>query len=114
LVELTKEKLHSDGSVVNIIDPPPKYISRVNEKARRNWGFAFARASRSSKSILVALRWLRSSPDVYLPPKCVGTNWIVREMVEWLKVCVGTIPSRESTRNSNYWKGTNGRFPTTG
>ena len=98
MLELPKDKLHRDGSIVNVEDRPSSWLSDYNsdnpcdiEKARRNWGFAFAHASRSSKSILVALRWLRITPDVYLGHDFVGTKWIVREMIEWLKVCAGTI-----------------------
>jgi len=69
-------------------DPTDDDSDRIDSKTRRNWGFAFTHASRSSKSILVALRWLRISPNVYLQLDFVGTDWIVPEMIEWLKVCV--------------------------
>ena len=59
----------------------------VRQKEREDWGFAFSYASRSSKSILVALQWLhRLSPCARFDLEHVGTNWIVSEMVEWLKV----------------------------
>ena len=66
--------------------------SYIREKERQNWGFVFSHASRSSKSILVALQWLhRLSPYAHGSDKLnVSTDWIVSEMVEWLKVCAGT------------------------
>jgi len=64
----------------------------ISQKERQDWGFAFSYASRSSKSILVALQWLhRFSPYDPFGWLGVGTNWIVSEMVEWLKVCTGII-----------------------
>jgi len=111
LLESTKDKFHRDGSVVNIKDRPWSSFSDIpcviDSKARRNWGFAFAHASRSSKSILFALRWLQISPNVHFGYEFLGTSWIVHEMIEWLKVYAGTILIQANGRNSNYWEGTN-------
>ena len=128
-MNLTKDKLQSDASVVNVEDTRPLWLSddgsdnscddssdnscddssdnssydgsdnshTIDLKTRRHWGFVFTHASRSSTSILVALRWLRIIPKVYLNDDFVGTSWIVREMILWLKVCVGTIIIQETT-----------------
>jgi hypothetical protein len=74
--------------------------SYIREKERQNWGFAFSHASRSSKSILVALQLLRRlSPYPYFDGTHVGTDWMVGEMVEWLKVCAGIVLIQEVLRN---------------
>ena len=71
--------------------------SYIEETKRQNWGFAFSHASRSSKSILVALQWLRrlSSYPHFDDGIHVGTDWIVSEMINWLKVCAGIILIQE-------------------
>ena len=72
----------------------PSLVEKSNissrEKERQNWGFVFSHASRSSKSILVALQWLhRLSPYESFGAGHLGTDWLVGEMVEWLKGYIG-------------------------
>jgi hypothetical protein len=73
----------------------------INEHSRRNWGFAFSHASRSSESILGALQWLRRS-FAHIAETDKDVHWIVSEMINWLKVCAPTVLIQESSRNSNY------------
>ena len=87
--------------------------SYIREKERQNWGFAFSNASRSSKRILFALQWLRRlSSYPRFDGNCVGTDWIVSEMVEWLKVCFGIVLIQGISNND--WEESSSRFRTTG
>jgi len=99
---IAEDQRSRDGYPFNMEVKPFSELSsdnklHISEKERQDWGFAFSYASRSSKSILVALQWLhRLSPYEYFDWKFVGTNWNVSEMVEWLKVCTEIVLIRET------------------
>jgi hypothetical protein len=84
-----------------------EYHIHSYERSRRNWGFAFSHASRSSESILGALQWLRRY-FADLKKDYINICWIVSEMIDWLKVCARTVLIQESPRNSNYSEESNG------
>jgi len=67
---------HWDSSELNYL---------LYSRNRRNWSFAFTHASTSSKCILFAIRCLSQIGSYFDAPWDV--DWIVNEMIDWLKVC---------------------------
>jgi len=57
----------------------------VERNSHHNWRFAFSHASKSSKSILFALQWLHQLSPFAQLEHVMSFDWIVSEMVEWLK-----------------------------
>jgi hypothetical protein len=84
---------HSQGN--SKADPfpeiPDDLIIPVHTNARRNWSFAFKHASMSSKCILFGLRYLCQLNPLFefywKEREIVCMEWIVIEMIDWLKVC---------------------------
>jgi hypothetical protein len=59
------------------------YIRTFNLSNRRHWSFIFTHASTSSRCILFAIRYLQLGDSFEMPSE---VEWIVNEMVGWLKV----------------------------
>ena len=71
------------------IDPFPElpneyFYHDPLDVSRRHWGFAFTHASTSSKRILFAIRSLSQFKGFVKCPWRM--EWIVSEMIDWLKV----------------------------
>jgi len=84
----------------------------IEETFRRDWKLAFSYASRSSESILRALQWLRRFL-AHFEEVNMDVEWIVAEMIDWLKVCDRTVVIQESSRKSNYCEESNSWSSTT-
>ena len=79
---------------------------------RRRWSFAFTHASTSSKCILFAIRCL-SQLDPSFGPFFWRPDWIVSEMIDWLKVCDPAL-IKEIFCNADVWEEPNSGSSTTG
>ena len=60
------------------------YFLLYSRTRRRHWSFAFTHASRSSKCILFAIQCLSQLNPSF--QSSLGLDWIVIEMIDWLKV----------------------------
>ena len=100
--------------------PPDELDFLLYSPNRRRWSFAFTHASTSSKCILSALRCLSQFGLSFrerigrLPIQTPGdVNWIVTEMIDWLKVHDPNL-IKEIYRNPDIWEEPNSRSSTTG
>jgi hypothetical protein len=81
---------------------------------RRHWSFAFAHASTSSKCILFAIRNLfQLKPFFKYPGFPWTTEWIVSEMIDWLKVRDFAL-IKDIFGNPDIWEEPNSGSSTTG
>jgi len=107
--EVTEKKYCRDrSSPNNEVKPFPRIPDQhwIGETFRRDWKLAFSYASRSSESILRALQWLRQFL-AHFEEIDMDVEWIVAEVIDWLKVCARTVVIQESSRNSNYCEESN-------
>jgi len=107
--EVTEKTYYRDrSSPNNEVKPFPQLSDQfdIGETFRRDWQFTFSYASRSSESILGALQWLRRFLARFEKVD-MDVDWVVAEMIDWLKVCARTVVIQESSRNSNYCEESN-------
>ena len=105
---------HSEGN--SKVDPfkilpNREYCYLFSSRNRHcDWSFAFPHASTSSKCILFAIRCLSHLSPCFEP---WDLDWIVSEMVDWLKVCDPAL-IKEISWNPDNWEEPNSRSSTTG
>jgi hypothetical protein len=75
--------IHSEDPKVDLFEISDK-LNIQSYGNRHHWRFAFTHASTSSKCILFSIRCLIHSPLFNHP---WGVEWIVSEMIDWVKVC---------------------------
>jgi len=76
---------------------------------RRNWGFAFTHASTSSKCILFAIRSLVPSNHIVKRYGQYAVEWIVSEVIDWLKVRDPTFNNLKNICYPDNWEEPNSR-----
>ena len=116
LVPLMKQhcrdgSVHSEGS--SKLDPFEIFdnFDIPSSSNHRHWSFAFTHASTSSKCILFAIQCL--SPVGYYFESPWDVDWIVSEMIDWLKVSNPTL-IKEIFCNPDIWEESNSRSSTAG
>jgi len=88
----------------------------IKATSRHHWSFAFTHASTTSKCILFGLQCLyqlSSFVEFQWWDDRLDVNWIVSEMLDWLKVC-DTIVLKLVLRNPDNLKEPKGQYSSTG
>jgi hypothetical protein len=99
---------HSEDSKVDLFEISDNHYSYRN---RHHWSFVFTYASTSSKCILFSIRYFTELYSFFKYPW--DTEWIVSEMIDWLKVCDPAL-IKEISWNPDNWEEPNSRSSTTG
>ena len=98
---------HSEDSKVDLFEISDNHYSYRN---RHHWSFAFTYASTSSKCILFSIRYFTELYSFFKYPW--DTEWIVSEMIDWLKVR-DPVLIKEIFWNPDNWEEPNSRSSTT-